>query len=79
MENSKEICGWGNSTFGYQLYKAKYAVYNCGYGEMIELWLVEDSKLRRKKISTNQQVWKQLQAEYDVKGSYRTVFEYIKL
>ncbi len=54
-------------------------LYNSEYGEMIDLWLEEDSKLCHKERRTNKKIWKQLQAKYDFKGSYRTVCEYIQL
>ena len=54
-------------------------LYNSEYGEMIDLWLEEDSKLRRKERRTNKKIWKQLQKEYDFKGSYRTVCEYVQI
>ncbi|WP_341351823.1 hypothetical protein [Bacillus cereus] len=54
-------------------------LYNSEYGKMIDLWLEEDSKLRRKERRTNKKIWKQLQTEYDFKGSYRTVCDYIQL
>ena len=47
--------------------------------EKLHLWLEEDSKLRRKERRTNKKIFNQLKTEYNFKGSYRTVCEYIQL
>ncbi len=41
-------------------YTKRSMLYNSEYGEMIDLWLEEDRKLRRKERRTNKKIWKQL-------------------
>ncbi|PEJ76843.1 IS21 family transposase [Bacillus wiedmannii] len=54
-------------------------MYDSEFGEIVDLWLEEDSKLRRKERRTNKKIFNQLKTEYNFKGSYRTVCEYIQL
>ncbi|HFJ9287519.1 TPA: IS21 family transposase, partial [Bacillus toyonensis] len=54
-------------------------MYGSEFGEIVDFWLEEDSKLRRKERRTNKKIFNQLKTEYNFKGSYRTVCEYIQL
>ncbi|AYE53799.1 IS21 family transposase (plasmid) [Priestia megaterium NCT-2] len=49
-----------------------------GYGEIIDDWLEEDLKVKKKERRTNKVLFEQLQKEHGFPGSYRTVCEYIQ-
>ncbi|MDQ7861086.1 hypothetical protein RCO48_08730 [Peribacillus frigoritolerans] len=49
-----------------------------GYGEIVDDWLEEDFKLKKKERRTNKIIFEQLQKEHEFPGSYRTVCEYIQ-
>ena len=52
-------------------------MYDSEFGEIVDV--VRRSKLRRKERRTNKKIFNQLKTEYNFKGSYRTVCEYIQL
>jgi predicted transcriptional regulator len=47
-------------------------MYDSEFGEIVDLWLEEDSKLRRKERRTSKKIFNQLKTEYKFQGSYRT-------
>lgn len=49
-----------------------------GYGQIVDDWLEEDLKVKRKDRRTNKVLFEQLQKEHGFPGSYRTVCEYIQ-
>jgi transposase len=53
-------------------------MYEEGYGEIVDYWLEEDMKLKRKERRTNKKIFEDLRDEHSFKGSYRTVCEYIQ-
>lgn len=53
-------------------------MYEQGYGDIVDVWLEEDMKLRRKERRTRKKIYEQLRDEHGFKGSYRTVCEYIQ-
>jgi transposase len=53
-------------------------MYEDGYGEIVDYWLDEDMKLKRKERRTNKKIFEQLRDEHGFRGSYRTVCEYIQ-
>ena len=53
-------------------------MYDSEFGEIVDLWLEEDSKLRRKERRTSKKIFNQLKTEYKFQGSYRTVCDYIQ-
>ena len=53
-------------------------MYDSEFGEIVDLWLEEDSKLRRKERRTSKKIFHQLKTEYKFRGSYRTVCDYIQ-
>ncbi|MFY2158558.1 IS21 family transposase [Cytobacillus firmus] len=53
-------------------------MYEDGFGEIVDCWLEEDLKLKKKDRRTNMAMYKQLCREYEFKGSYRTVCDYIQ-
>ena len=42
-------------------------MYDSEFGEIVDLWLEEDSKLRRKERRTNKKIFNQLKTEYNLK------------
>lgn len=56
----------------------KGMMYEEGFGEIVDYWLEEDMKLKRKDRRTNKNMFEQLEKEYEFKGSYRTVCDYIQ-
>ncbi|WP_079707632.1 IS21 family transposase [Paraliobacillus ryukyuensis] len=56
----------------------KGMMYDEGYGEIVDYWLEEDMKLKRKDRRTNKNMFEQLKREHGFKGSYRTVCDYIQ-
>ncbi|WP_242225420.1 IS21 family transposase [Bacillus cereus group sp. BfR-BA-01380] len=58
--------------------KKKGMMYEQGYGEIVDDWLEEDLKLKRKERRTSKRIFQQLQNEHGFKGSYRTVCEYVQ-
>jgi len=58
--------------------KKRGMMYEHGYGEIVDDWIEEDFKLRRKERRTSKRIFQQLQNEHGFKGSYRTVCEYIQ-
>lgn len=58
--------------------KSKGMMYEEVYGEIIDCWLEEDSKLKRKQRRTAKKMFEQLRAEHQFKGSYRTVCTYVE-
>jgi transposase len=59
-------------------FSKKGMMYEEGYGEIIDYWLEEDMKLKRKDRRTNKNMFEQLKKEHEFKGSYRTVCDYIQ-
>lgn len=53
-------------------------MYEEGYGEIVDIWLEEDMKLKHKERRTSKRMFEQLRDEHDFKGSYRTVCEYVQ-
>ncbi len=52
-------------------------MYEEGYGEIVDFWLEEDMKLKRKGRRKNKKIYEMLRDEHGFKGSYRTVCEYM--
>ena len=65
------------SDTAFSLYKTGM-MYDSEFGEIVDLWLEEDSKLRRKERRTSKKIFNQLKTEYKFQGSYRTVCDYIQ-
>ncbi|MEH7457471.1 IS21 family transposase [Bacillus sp. JJ1127] len=62
-----------------QLPKAKTGMmYEEVYGEIIDCWLTEDAKLKKKQRRTAKKMFEQLRDEHGFKGSYRTVCDYVQ-
>lgn len=59
-------------------FKKKGMMYEERFGEIVNYWLEEDMKLKRKDRRTNKKIYEQLKNEYGFKGSYRTVCNYIQ-
>lgn len=59
-------------------FSKKGMMYEEGYGEIVDYWLEEDMKLKRKERRTNKNMFEQLKKEHGFKGSYRTVCDYIQ-
>lgn len=53
-------------------------MYEEGYGEIVDIWLEEDMKLKRKERRTNKKMFEQLRDEHGFMGSYRTVCDYVQ-
>ncbi|GBF12246.1 integrase core domain protein [Tepidibacillus sp. HK-1] len=53
-------------------------MYENGYGEIVDYWLEEDMRLRKKERRTRKKIYEQLRDEYNFPGSYRTVCDYIQ-
>lgn len=53
-------------------------MYEEGFGEIVDCWLEEDMKLKRKDRRTSKKIHEELRNNHDFKGSYRTVCEYIQ-
>lgn len=53
-------------------------MYEEGYGEIVDCWIEEDMKLKKKDRRTNKKIYDQLQKEHNFSGSYRTVCDYIQ-
>ncbi|MGE6963709.1 hypothetical protein ACQKIW_28155 [Bacillus thuringiensis] len=53
-------------------------MYDSEFGEIIDLWLEEDSKLRRKERRISKKIFHQLKTAYKFQDSYRTVCDYIQ-
>jgi transposase len=53
-------------------------MYEDGFGEIVDFWLEEDMKLKRKDRRTNKKIFEDLRDKHGFKGSYRTVCEYIQ-
>ncbi|MCP8971382.1 IS21 family transposase [Ectobacillus ponti] len=58
--------------------KKRGMMYEEGYGEIVDDWLEEDAKLRRKERRTAKRIFEQLKNEHGFRGSYRTVCEYVE-
>lgn len=56
----------------------KGMMYNSEFGEIVDCWLEEDLKLKKKDRRTNKKIHEDLKKEYGFKGSYRTVCDYIQ-
>ncbi|MGY4111350.1 transposase [Aeribacillus sp. SP014] len=59
-------------------FRKRGMMYEEGYGEIVDYWLEEDMKLKRKERRTNKKIYEQLRDEHGFRGSYRTVCEYIQ-
>lgn len=59
-------------------FRRRGMMYEEGYGEIVDCWLEEDMKLKKKERRTNKKMFEQLREEHGFKGSYRTVSEYIQ-
>lgn len=53
-------------------------MYEDGFGEIVDCWLEEDMKLKKKERRTNKKMFEQLRDEHGFKGSYRTVCDYVQ-
>lgn len=53
-------------------------MYEEGFGEIVDDWLEEDMKLKRKERRTSKKIYEDLRDNLGFKGSYRTVCEYIQ-
>jgi transposase len=58
--------------------KKRGMMYEEGYGEIVDDWLEEDLKLKRKERRTSKRIFQQLKNEHGFQGSYRTVCEYVQ-
>lgn len=56
----------------------KGMMYESEFGEIVDWWLEEDLKLKKKDRRTNKKIHKDLTEEYGFMGSYRTVSDYIQ-
>lgn len=56
----------------------KGMMYDKGFGEIVDCWLEEDFKLKKKERRTNKKIFDDLQKKHNFKGSYRTVCDYIQ-
>lgn len=59
-------------------FQKKGMMYEEGFGEIVDDWLEEDMKLKRKERRTNKKIYEDLKDHHDFKGSYRTVCDYIQ-
>ncbi|HDR8111918.1 TPA: IS21 family transposase [Bacillus cereus] len=48
------------------------------YVEIVDCWLTEDTKLKKKQRRTAKKMFEQLRNEHEFKGSYRTVCNYVQ-
>lgn len=53
-------------------------MYDSEFGEIVDCWLEEDLKLKKKDRRTNKKIHEDLKNEYGFEGSYRTVCDYIQ-
>lgn len=53
-------------------------MYEEGYGEIVDFWLEEDMKLKRKERRTSKKIHEDLRNNHGFKGSYRTICDYIQ-
>ncbi|WP_420489451.1 hypothetical protein [Neobacillus drentensis] len=53
-------------------------MYEEEFGQIVDDWLEEDMKLKRKERRTNKKIFDDLSDSHDFRGSYRTVCEYIQ-
>ncbi len=53
-------------------------MYEEEYGEIVDCWLEEDMKLKKKERRTNKRMYEQLKEEHHFSGSYRTVCDYVQ-
>jgi transposase len=53
-------------------------MYEEGYGEIVDCWIEEDMKLKKKERRTSKKMFEQLRDEHGFKGSYRTVCDYVQ-
>lgn len=56
----------------------KGMMYEGEYGEIVDYWLEEDMKLKRKDRRTSKKIFEDLKKDHEFKGSYRTVCDYIQ-
>ncbi|MDF2858158.1 MAG: Integrase catalytic region [Neobacillus sp.] len=82
----KTGCNWrtakkyadGESSGNQLQFKKQGMMYEDGYGEIVDDWIEEDLKLKKKERRTNKKIYEQLRDEWDFPGSYRTVCDYIQ-
>ncbi|WP_139367992.1 IS21 family transposase [Priestia abyssalis] len=79
-ENWRTIKKYADGEVPYQTltFNKRGMMYEEGFGEIIDYWLEEDIKLKKKDRRTNKKMFEQLRDEYSFRGSYRTVCEYIQ-
>lgn len=53
-------------------------MYEEGYGEIVDCWIEEDMKLKKKERRTSKKMFEQLKDEHSFNGSYRTVCDYVQ-
>ncbi len=60
------------------LFNKRGMMYEQGYGEIVDCWIEEDMKLKKKERRTSKKMFEQLRDEHSFNGSYRTVCEYVQ-